>query len=166
MAMTCRTSGSSSKSNRSGLMKVTSSSYSGTGRCRRGIFLPQAGSVYLRTANLAVTIGSSASWKKARMLLNASRVRLVIALLGLGMIAVPGAVSGADDPPGDAATAAVASAQAPDPVSDDDTTIRIPKTVSVEFLFRCDLECDERGALSVVSVCRSCGEYPARIGGI
>ena len=57
------------------------------------------------------------------MLLNASRVRLVIALLGLGMIAVPGAVSGADDPPGDAATAAVPSAQAPDSVSDDDTTI-------------------------------------------
>jgi hypothetical protein len=45
-----------------------------------------------------------------KMRLKVSRVRLVIALLGLGMIAVPGAVCGADDPPGDAATAAVASA--------------------------------------------------------
>ena len=57
------------------------------------------------------------------MRLNASRVRLVIALLGLGMIAVPGAASGADDPPGDGATPGAPSVQAPDSVSDDDTTI-------------------------------------------
>ena len=53
----------------------------------------------------------------------ASRVRLVIALLGLGMIAVPGAVSAAHGPPGDAATEAVASAQAPNSDNDDDTAI-------------------------------------------